>query len=124
MTDTTTPRFYRDSQSREIAVVPVGHGKHCTLLKPDYERLRALGVSETWGLSGDGKGRFYVSAYHTRAYSSAGRVSVARLILDLRGGERCFYRSRDRLDLRPENLAADSGFAKGRGEAAVFQVAA
>lgn len=113
-----------DDQGRRIAVISVGHGRFATVLEADYLRLIAKGISTNWFMSGNGSGLDYVAAYFAGSRTTGGRVNVARLLLDLGFRETVAYRSRDRLDLRPENITRARGFAKGRETSAVMQAAA
>lgn len=117
--NTHKPIMTTDEGGRLINLVPVAIGKYATILTEDFDRLISQGISSTWFLSGDGKGRYYVAAYHYRSKTTGGRISVARLLLGLGESETVAYVTRDRLDLRPENIVRASGYAKGKEIAAI-----
>ncbi|MDZ4369065.1 MAG: hypothetical protein U0987_18900 [Afipia sp.] len=106
-----------------VLLIPLARdGGVARILPADYERLLAAGLSPNWCLNRDGTGG---TAYVRAALNSvAGNlVTVARVLMAARPGQRVRYLDSDTRNLRRDNLVLRPGFGR-RADAALVERAA
>lgn len=104
-------RISRLQDGSVVAFVPLGpNGKHgeCAIDLEDLSALVERGVSMSWTLNFGSQGVGYV---YTKGAKNNRNISIARLIMDCRPGEKIRYRDGNSLNLRRENLKLVSGFS-------------
>jgi hypothetical protein len=88
------------NNARDIVEVPLGnHATPARVFRHSLKELERAGVSFGWFIHNDGAGALYVKVQH-----QGKPVSVARLITRAGSREQVTFRSKNRLDLRTDNL--------------------
>lgn len=96
------PIYTRDTDQREIALVPLAnHYQPAKILKDDFIALVDAGYSANWTFNDNGSGLQYVRCKDAKRGNLS---SVARLILTPPRNRVIKYRDGNHLNLRRDNL--------------------
>lgn len=104
-----------DTDGAEIVLVPLANlTVKAKVLKEDYERLIALGLSNRWNLNSNNNGLHYVrvSPVNLKGGQTLTELLVSRLVAQAGSKQIVRYQDGNRLNLRSDNLITSKGTAK------------
>lgn len=115
-------RRFPGADGTPMVANPLPNGGLAIIEAEDFDTFVKLGLSTQWFLDDNGSGnlivRFKLPSLDPR--KRANNASVARIILNVIGGQRVRYRDKNPLNLTRANLYLADGYSKGR-EAAVLR---
>lgn len=115
-------RRFTGADGTPLVMNPLSDGSMALIEAEDFDTFAKLGLSTQWFLDDNGSGnlivRFKLPSLDPR--KRANNASVARIVLNVIGGQRVRYRDKNPLNLTRANLYLADGYSKGR-EAAVLR---